>query len=83
MKPENKSNLKYFLKDDICQETNFRNTDQNIGVLSPPIEKLAPPDARKILLLEPGRLWDRRNALKISHFASGITVEIYKPGSNY
>ncbi|WP_373484957.1 SagB/ThcOx family dehydrogenase [Acetobacterium malicum] len=53
MKNETKGNLKYFLKDDIRQETNFRNTDQNIGVPSPPIEKPAPPDARKIPLLEP------------------------------
>lgn len=53
MKTDSKRTLKYFLKDDIRQETNFRNTDQNIGVPSPPIEKPAPPDIRKIPLPEP------------------------------
>lgn len=38
MKKETKASLKYFLKDDIRQETNFKSTDQNIGVSSPPIE---------------------------------------------
>ena len=45
MKFEDRKNLKYFLKDDIRQETDFRRTDQNIGVPTPPIEKPAPPDA--------------------------------------
>ena len=53
MKFEDRKNLKYFLKDDIRQETDFRRTDQNIGVPTPPIEKPAPPDALKIALLEP------------------------------
>ncbi|WP_026395469.1 SagB/ThcOx family dehydrogenase [Acetobacterium malicum] len=69
MKPENKRTLKYFLKDDIRQETNFRNTDQNIGVPSPPIEKPAPADARKIPLLEPAAFAIGEMSLKsaISH----------------
>lgn len=53
MKTESKRTLKYFLKDDIRQETDFCSTDQNISVPTPPIEKPAPPDARKIPLLEP------------------------------
>lgn len=53
MKNENNRSLKYFLKDDIRQETDFRKTDQNIGVPAPPIEKPPPPAARKIPLLKP------------------------------
>ncbi|UYO61474.1 SagB/ThcOx family dehydrogenase [Acetobacterium wieringae] len=56
MKPENKSTLKYFLKDDIRQETDFRSTDQNSGIPMPPIEKPVPPDARTIPLPEPEAL---------------------------
>ncbi|MBI4856980.1 MAG: SagB/ThcOx family dehydrogenase [Acetobacterium woodii] len=53
MKNEKNRNLKYFLKDDIRQETDFNQTDQNIGVPAPPIEKPPPPEARKIPLLKP------------------------------
>lgn len=53
MKNENKRSLKYFLKDDIRQETDFRGTDQSMGVPAPPIEKPAPLDAKKIPLTEP------------------------------
>jgi len=69
MKLENKKNLKYFLRDDIRQETDFRRTDQNIGVPVPPIEKPAPPDAKKIPLPEPASFEIGEMSLKtaISH----------------
>ncbi|MDZ5724492.1 SagB/ThcOx family dehydrogenase [Acetobacterium sp. K1/6] len=53
MKNENIKTLKYFLKDDIRQETDFKRTDQNMGVPAPPIEKPCPLDAKKIPLIEP------------------------------
>lgn len=53
MKNENIKTLKYFLKDDIRQETDFRRTDQNTGVPAPPIEKPCPLDAKKIPLIKP------------------------------
>jgi len=53
MKNENIKTLKYFLKDDIRQETDFKRTDQNTGVPAPPIEKPCPSDAKKISLIEP------------------------------
>ena len=69
MKFEDRKNLKYFLKDDIRQETDFRRTDQNIGVPTPPIEKPALADARKIPLLEPAAFAIGEMSLKsaISH----------------
>lgn len=53
MKNENIKTLKDFLKDDIRQETDFKRTDQNMGVPAPPIEKPCPSDAKKIPLIEP------------------------------
>jgi SagB-type dehydrogenase family enzyme len=53
MKNENIKTLKYFLKDDIRQETDFKRTDQNMGVPAPPIEKPCPLDAKKIPLIKP------------------------------
>ena len=50
---KNERTLKYFLKDDIRQETDFRKTDQNMGVPAPPIEKPCPADAKKIPLTDP------------------------------
>ena len=48
MKSEKAKRLRYFLKDDIRQETDFYNTDQNKGVPAPPIEKPALAGALKI-----------------------------------
>lgn len=56
MKNENIKSLKYFLKDDIRQQTDFRHTDQNIGVPAPPIEKPSLADAKKIALTAPEAL---------------------------
>lgn len=53
MKNEKAMKLRYFLKDDIRQETDFRRTPQNMGIAAPPIEKPCLPEAQKIKL--PGR----------------------------
>ncbi len=47
--------LRYFLKDHIRQETNFRDTEQARGVPPPPVEKPCPPDARQVPLTEIGQ----------------------------
>lgn len=53
MKNEKAMRLRYFLKDDIRQETDFRRTSQNMGVAAPPIEKPCSTEARKIKLSGP------------------------------
>jgi len=50
LKNEKAKALRYFLKDDIRQETDFRNTKQSLGVEAPPIEKPCSPEAQKIIL---------------------------------
>jgi len=50
MKNDNTNAFRYFLKDNIRQETNFHNTDQNMGKKAPPIEKPCPKDSVKIVL---------------------------------
>lgn len=69
MKTESTRNFKYFLKDDIRQQTDFRRTDQNLGVPVPPIEKPCPLDAKKIPLIAPEALVMGELSLKkaISH----------------
>ena len=53
MNKETKKTLRYFLKDDIRQKTDFSQTDQNRGLPAPPIEKACPADARRIVLPSP------------------------------
>lgn len=55
MKNEKAKTLKYFLKDDIRQETDFRNTKQNLGIEAPPIEKPWSPESEKIVLPSPNK----------------------------
>ncbi|KNZ41204.1 SagB/ThcOx family dehydrogenase [Acetobacterium bakii] len=50
MKNEKAKALRYFLKDDIRQETDFRNTKQSLGIEAPPIERPSSPEAQKISL---------------------------------
>ncbi|MGV8906439.1 MAG: SagB/ThcOx family dehydrogenase [Acetobacterium sp.] len=50
MKNEKTKTLRYFLKDDIRQETNFNNTKQNLGIKAPPIEKPYSPESEKTSL---------------------------------
>ncbi|MCG8564446.1 MAG: SagB/ThcOx family dehydrogenase [Desulfobacterales bacterium] len=45
--------FRYFLKDSIRKQINFRFTDQNQGKPIPPMEKACPPDARRIALPGP------------------------------
>ena len=49
--------LRNFLKDDIRQKTDFRNTDQNRGIRPPAIEKEAGPEAKRIDLPKPAE-WE-------------------------
>jgi SagB-type dehydrogenase family enzyme len=53
-RPEDEEDLeryRYFLKDSIRKTIDFSQTDQNQGVLAPPIQKPHPPDAKKIHLV--------------------------------
>ncbi len=50
---EQRKILRNFLKDDIRQKTDFRNTDQSLGVKQPAIEKEVKPEAVKIELPKP------------------------------
>lgn len=52
MKSEKAKRLRYFLKDDIRQETDFYQTDQSKGLPPPPIEKPALAEALKVDLLK-------------------------------
>jgi len=48
MREDNIEKYRYFLKDDIRKEVDFYNTDQNIGVNPPPIEKEVDERSTKI-----------------------------------
>ena len=50
MKNEKAKALRYFLKDDIRQETDFGKTPQNLGIAAPPIEKPCSSESQKIIL---------------------------------
>ncbi len=50
MNPEILNRLRAFLKDDIRQQTDFRQTGQSQGLHPPPIQAPCPPDARRIPL---------------------------------
>lgn len=54
--------LRFYLKDDIRQETDFDTTDQNLGVPMPPIEKPCLPDALRFSLPGPDAWKDMGNA---------------------
>ena len=47
MKNETKKTYRSFLKDDIRFETDFRQTDQNLGKNVPPIEKPCLSNSKK------------------------------------
>ena len=51
MNPEILNRLRAFLKDDIRQQTDFRQTEQARGLPPPPLQTPCPPDARRIPLL--------------------------------
>ena len=48
---------RYFLKDSIRKKINFRLTDQNQGIVAPPIEKACKKDAKRIDLPGPDQ-WE-------------------------
>lgn len=50
MNPEILNRLRAFLKDDIRQQTDFRQTEQARGLPPPPLQTPCPPDARRIPL---------------------------------
>jgi SagB-type dehydrogenase family enzyme len=52
--PELLERLRYFLKDHIRQEIDFRSTEQARGVPPPPVQKPYPPDARQVQLTKVG-----------------------------
>lgn len=64
MNREKTKRLRYFLKDDIRQETDFYNTDQNKGLAPPPIEKAVRSGALKIDLLKP-KEWENISDLPL------------------
>jgi SagB-type dehydrogenase family enzyme len=53
MKNRQGKKLRDFLKDDIRMETDFENSDQNLGIPAPPVEKACSPGAQKISLPDP------------------------------
>ncbi|MEW6186380.1 MAG: SagB/ThcOx family dehydrogenase [Thermodesulfobacteriota bacterium] len=48
------SQYRSFLKDTIRKRFNFSTTDQNQGLVPPPIEKPFPPEAKRFDLVQPG-----------------------------
>lgn len=58
MNPEIMQRLRAFLKDDIRQQTDFRQTEQARGLPPPPIQTPCSPDARRIKLSPPGEWSD-------------------------
>src|SRR4030042_5304944 len=54
-KHEDIEKYRYFLKDDIRLVTDFTQTDQNLGVKPPPVEKPFPADGKRIALIKPGK----------------------------
>jgi SagB-type dehydrogenase family enzyme len=55
---------RYFLKDSIRKTVDFSKTDQNRGMVLPPIEKPFPADAARIDLIKAD--WDNRFDLKLT-----------------
>ena len=55
MNPEILNRLRAFLKDDIRQQTDFRQTEQARGLPPPPIQVPCPADARRIALPPVGK----------------------------
>lgn len=58
MDQSSRDRFRFFLKDTARQMVDFRNTDQNRGVASPPIEKPFPDEARRIDLVPAEELTD-------------------------
>ncbi|MDH4232920.1 MAG: SagB/ThcOx family dehydrogenase [Nitrospirota bacterium] len=50
--------FRYFLKDTVRQTIDFSSTDQSSGIEPPPVEKPAPPEAKRIELIPAGELRD-------------------------
>jgi len=50
MDTSSRDSFRYFLKDSVRQTIDFYFTDQNRGIEPPPLEKPAPPDAKRINL---------------------------------
>lgn len=57
--------FRYFLKDRVRQEIDFRRTDQSRGVPPPPIQKSCPVDGKRIALAAPGT-WQGINSMDLA-----------------
>jgi SagB-type dehydrogenase family enzyme len=58
MDKSSRDRFRYFLKDTVRQTIDFSSTDQNRGIEPPPLEKSAPPEAKRIDLIPAGELRD-------------------------
>ena len=58
MDTSSKDRFRYFLKDSVRQTIDFHLTDQNRGIGPPPLEKPAPPEAKRVDLIPAAELMD-------------------------
>lgn len=58
MEQLSRDRFRFFLKDTVRQMVDFRNTDQNKGIVPPPIEKPMPEAAQRIDLVTADKLQD-------------------------
>jgi SagB-type dehydrogenase family enzyme len=69
---------RFFLKDTVRQMVDFRNTDQNKGIASPPLEKPIPVGTQRIDLLPPEKLHDISTVDVFSAIANRRSRRVFK-----